>query len=66
MVGALDRVKSRAWGLFDLRVALHLPETDSTNLLGSLAASRLPDNRAFFRHEDWPAGQLEKFKPYRV
>jgi chaperonin GroEL len=65
-VGALEKVKSRAWGFFDLRVALHLSETDSTNLLGSAVASRLPDNRALYRHEDWPAGQLEKFKPYRV
>jgi chaperonin GroL len=65
-IGALDKVKSRAWGFFDLRVALHLSESESTNLLGGPIASRLTDNRALYRHEDWPAGQFEKFKPYRV
>ena len=46
------------------RVFLRLGEGDSNQLLGSPAAARLGDNRAFFRHEAWAMGQIEKFKPY--
>lgn len=53
-------------GFFDLRVILRIPEKDSNDLLGSNAAAKLGENRAFFRHEDWEMGRLEKFKPYSV
>lgn len=64
-VAAIEPVFKRG-GLayFDLRLALHLPEKDSTDLLGSNAAARLEAGRALFRHEDWELGRLEKFKPY--
>lgn len=63
----LERVFKRAGvGNFDLRVAFHLPEKDSNDLLGSNAAARLGENRALFRHEDWELGRLEKFKPYAI
>jgi WD40 repeat protein len=51
---------------FDLRVALRLPEADSSALFGSRVASKLKDNRALFRHEEWEAGKVEKFKPYTL
>jgi len=51
---------------FDLRVVLRLPEKDSADLLGNHVAARLEDNRAYFRHEDWEMGRLEKFKPYTI
>jgi hypothetical protein len=64
---SLDRALKRgAATSFDLRVLLRVPESDSQNLIESTAAARLADNRAIFRSEDWPAGQLEKFKPYPV
>ena len=47
-------------GYFDL----HLAEKDSNDLLGSNAAARLEQGRALFRHEEWPLGEMEKFKPY--
>ena len=49
---------------FDLRVALQMSDKESTDLLGNTTAARLGENRAIFRHEDWEAGRLEKFKPY--
>ena len=51
---------------FDLRVALQMNDKESTDLLGSPIAARLGENRALFRHEDWEAGRLEKFKPYAL
>ncbi len=64
---ALERALRRGGaGLFDLRAVLRVPEQDSQNLLESVAASRLADNRALFRSQDWPAGRTEKFKPYPV
>lgn len=64
---SLDRALKRgAVAHFDLRAVLRVPETDAQNLLESTAAARLADNRALFRHEEWPAGQVEKFKPYPV
>ncbi len=64
---SLDRsLKRGAAANFDLRAVLRVPETDSQNLLESTAAARLANNRALFRNEEWPAGQLEKFKPYAV
>lgn len=64
-VAAIEPVFKRG-GLayFDLRLALHLPEKDSTDLLSSNAAAKLDANRALFRHEDWELGRMEKFKPY--
>lgn len=63
----LERALKRGGiGAFDLRVALRLPEKESNEVIGSNAAARLEDNRAFFRHEDWEMGRLEKFKPYVV
>jgi hypothetical protein len=64
---SLERaLKRTGLGFFDMRAVLRVPESDSQNLLESTAAARLPDNRALFRHEEWPLGQLEKFKPYRL
>jgi hypothetical protein len=64
-VGSLDRALRRgAAGQFDLRAVLRVPENDAQNLLESPAAARLADNRALFRNEEWPAGRVEKFKPY--
>lgn len=61
----LERVFKRGGiGNFDLRAVLRLPEKDSNDLLGSNAAARLEDNRAFFRNENWELGRMEKFKPY--
>jgi len=51
---------------FDLRVALQMNDKESTDLLGSPLAARLGENRALFRHEDWEAGRMEKFKPYAL
>jgi S-DNA-T family DNA segregation ATPase FtsK/SpoIIIE len=51
---------------FDLRVALQMNDKESTDLLGSASAARLGENRALFRHEDWEAGRMEKFKPYAL
>jgi S-DNA-T family DNA segregation ATPase FtsK/SpoIIIE len=51
---------------FDLRVALQMNDKESTDLLGSPIAARLGENRALFRHEDWEAGRMEKFKPYAL
>jgi hypothetical protein len=64
---SLERtLKRNGIGFFDLRAVLRVPDTDSQNLLDSALASRLLDNRAFYRDEQWPFGQLEKFKPYRL
>jgi len=64
---SLERsLKRGAVSNFDLRAVLRVPESDSQNLLESVAASRLADNRALFRSEEWPAGRLEKFKPYPI
>jgi hypothetical protein len=64
---ALDRVLGRAAaGRFDLRAALRIPEADSMMLFDSSVASRLGDNRGLFRHEQWPLGRTERFKPYRL
>jgi len=51
---------------FDLRVALQMNDKESADLLGSPSAARLGENRALFRHEDWEAGRMEKFKPYAL
>ena len=64
---ALERTLKRAGiGNFDLRAVLRVPDNDSQNLLDSAIAARLADNRALYRDEQWPLGQLEKFKPYRA
>ena len=63
---AIERVLKRGGvGLFDLRAVLRVPDADSQDLLDSSAAAALGDNRALFRDEQWPLGQLEKFKPFR-
>lgn len=64
---AVDRVLGRQGpSRFDLRAALRVPEADSNTLFDSPVASRLADNRALFRHEEWALGRTEKFKPYRL
>jgi hypothetical protein len=39
---------------------------ESDALLGVPAAASLDDDRALFRDTDWPAEQVEKFKPYSL
>jgi S-DNA-T family DNA segregation ATPase FtsK/SpoIIIE len=64
---SLERTLKRgAQTNFDLRAIFRVPENDAQNLLESTAAARLADNRALFRHEEWPLGKVEKFKPYRL
>lgn len=66
-LATVERVFKRGGlGHFDLRVALQMSDKDSQDLLGTTAAARLGENRALFRHEDWEAGQVEKFKPYAL
>lgn len=36
------------------------------SLLSRRVASKLKDNRALFRHEEWELGRVEKFKPYAL
>jgi hypothetical protein len=66
-LATVERVFKRG-GLahFDLRVALQMSDKESSDLLGSAVAARLGENRALFRHEDWEAGRMEKFKPYAL
>ncbi|MCC6236804.1 MAG: RDD family protein [Dehalococcoidia bacterium] len=64
---AVERVLGRqGTSRFDLRASLRVPEADSNSLFDSPVASRLADNRALFRHEEWALGRTEKFKPYRL
>src|SRR6202040_47012 len=52
---------------FGLRAVLRmLPPAESDALLGVSAAASLDDDRALFRDTEWPAEQVEKFKPYSV
>jgi DNA segregation ATPase FtsK/SpoIIIE, S-DNA-T family len=63
-----DRALRRA-GLahFGLRAVLRvLSAAESDSLLGVSAAASLDDDRALYRDTDWPAEQVEKFKPYSV
>lgn len=49
---------------FDQRVGLRLTESDSVALFGTKAAAEFEANRALYRNEEDPVGQVEKFKPY--
>ena len=52
-------------GFFGLRAVLRvLSPAESDSLLGVSAAASLDDDRALFRDTEWPAEQVEKFKPY--
>jgi hypothetical protein len=43
-----------------------LSPAESDALLGVSAAAGLDDNRALYRDTEWPAEQVEKFKPYSI
>lgn len=62
LTAALDR---RALGDFGLRVALTMPEKESSDLLGSGAASRLKPHRAVLYDEERPS-ELHVFRPYAL
>ena len=50
---------------FGLRAVLRvLTSAESDSLLGVSAAASLDDDRALYRDTEWPAEQVEKFKPY--
>jgi len=50
---------------FGLRAVLRvMSPAESDSLLGVSAAASLDDNRALYRDTEWPAEQVEKFKPY--
>jgi DNA segregation ATPase FtsK/SpoIIIE-like protein len=52
---------------FGLRAVLRvLSPAESDSLLGVSAAASLDDDRALYRDTEWPAEQVEKFKPYSV
>ncbi|HJY56412.1 MAG TPA: FtsK/SpoIIIE domain-containing protein, partial [Streptosporangiaceae bacterium] len=52
---------------FGLRAVLRvLSPSESDALLGVSAAASLDDDRALYRDTEWPAEQVEKFKPYSV
>ncbi|HEY1322961.1 MAG TPA: FtsK/SpoIIIE domain-containing protein [Streptosporangiaceae bacterium] len=52
-------------GFFGLRAVLRvLSPAESDALLGVSAAASLDDDRALYRDTEWPAEQVEKFKPY--
>jgi hypothetical protein len=52
---------------FGLRAVLRvLSPAESDALLGVSAPASLDDDRALYRDTEWPAEQVEKFKPYSV
>ena len=52
---------------FGLRAAARvLSPAESDALLGVAAAAGLDDDRALYRDTEWPAEQVEKFKPYSI
>ena len=52
---------------FGLRAVLRvLSPAESDSLLGVSAAASLDDDRALYRDTEWPAEQVEKFKPHSV
>ena len=52
---------------FGLRAAARmLSPAESDALLGVSAAAGLDDDRALYRDTEWPAEQVEKFKPYSI
>ena len=54
-------------GYFGLRAVLRvLSPAESDALLGVSAAASLDDDRALYRDTEWPAEQVEKFKPYSI
>ncbi len=60
----LGRLRRGALDSFDLRAVLRVDERSSQDLLGTNAAARLADNRAFYRNEDDELGKMDKLKPY--
>jgi hypothetical protein len=54
-------------GYFGLRAVLRvLSPAESDALLGVSAGASLDDDRALYRDTEWPAEQVEKFKPYSI
>jgi DNA segregation ATPase FtsK/SpoIIIE, S-DNA-T family len=54
-------------GYFGLRAVLRvLSPAESDALLGVSSAASLDDDRALYRDTEWPAEQVEKFKPYSI
>jgi hypothetical protein len=66
--GTAERALRRAGiGHFGLRAVLRVfSPSESDSLLGVPAAASLDDDRALFRDIEWPAEQVEKFKPYSI
>ena len=66
--GTAERALRRAGiGYFGLRAVFRvLSPAESDALLGVSAAASLDDDRALYRDTEWPAEQVEKFKPYSV
>ncbi|HLL47723.1 MAG TPA: hypothetical protein VK399_13515, partial [Longimicrobiaceae bacterium] len=60
ITGMLDR---KALGEFGMRVALSMPDKESSELIGSPAAARLKPFRALLLDEERPEG-METFRPY--
>lgn len=61
---ALRRAGIASFGLRAVHRVFSPAESDA--LLGVSAAASLDDDRALFRDTDWPAEQVEKFKPYSL
>lgn len=53
-----------AMAQFGHRVALQMSGDESVSFLGVQVASKLGSERAYYRYEQWPADEVEKFKPY--
>ncbi len=53
-----------AMAQFSHRVALQMSADESVSFLGISTASKLGGERAYYRNEQWPADEIEKFKPY--
>ena len=51
---------------FHHRVALQMDANESVTFLNGPFASTLGKDRAYYRYEQWPAGQMDKFKPYAL
>ncbi len=66
--GTAERALRRAGiGHFGLRAVLRVfSPSESDSLLGVPAAASLDDDRALLRDIEWPAEQVEKFKPYSI
>jgi hypothetical protein len=51
---------------FAHRVALQVSADESMTFLGVPHAAKLGGDRAYYRHEQWPADVVDKFKPYTL